>query len=128
MKAKRHRFWDIVGIMLLAGWFASVAALVTYDPHDPVRPLASPVNDHAFNLLSLPGAWISAQLYDLLGWSLFPALAVWYLAGIALLLRHQGNTWIIRLLGCQLLVPSVALLAELAHWPLNTQWHPASGS
>ena len=59
MKAKRHRLLDIVGIVLLAGWFATVASLVTYDPHDPVRPLAAPVNEHVHNLLNLPGAWVS---------------------------------------------------------------------
>lgn len=128
MKAKRLRLLDIVGIVLLAGWFATVASLVTYDPHDPVRPLAAPVHEHAYNLLSLPGAWVSSQLYYLLGWAIYPTLAVWFLTSVAMLLRHQAGTWIYRLLGCQLLVPSVALLAELANWPLNAQWHPASGS
>ncbi|HQR07965.1 MAG TPA: DNA translocase FtsK [Gemmatales bacterium] len=128
MKAKRHRFYDIVGIVLLAGWFATVAALVTFDPLDPVRPLGAPVNASAHNLLSYPGAWISAQLYNLFGWAIYPALAVWYLAGIALLLRHQPGTWIYRLLGCQLLVPSLAVLAHLIRWPLNAQWHSTNGS
>lgn len=128
MKAKRHRLFDIVGIVLLAAWFATVAALVTFDPLDPVRPLGAPVHASAHNLLSYPGAWVSSQLYYLLGWAIYPALAVWYLAGMAIILRHQAGTWIYRLLGCQLLIPSIAVLAHLARWPLNAQWHPASGS
>lgn len=128
MKAKRHRFCDILGIVLLAGWFATVTALVTFDPHDPVTPLAAPVHDRVHNLLSYPGAWIGAQLYFLFGWALYPTLVAWYLASLAILLRHQAGTWIYRLLGSQLLVPSLAVLAHLAQWPLNAQWHPTSGS
>lgn len=128
MKAKRHRFYDIVGIVLLAAWFATVAALAAFDPLDPVRPLGAPVHSSPHNLLSYPGAWVSAQLFYLLGWAIYPALAVWYLAGMAILLRNQPGTWIYRLLGCQLLVPSIALLAHLGNWTLNAQWHSASGS
>lgn len=128
MKAKRHRFYDIVGIVLLVAWFATIAALVTFDPLDPVRPLGAPVHASSHNLLSYPGAWVCAQLFYLLGWAIYPTLAVWYLAGMAILLRHQAGTWVYRLLGCQLLIPSIAILAHLGRWPLNAQWHSTSGS
>lgn len=130
MKAQHKRFIDLAGIVLLVGWFAAVVALTSYDPHDPVSPLAAPSHTTPHNLLSWPGAWFSAQCYYLLGWATLPALTTWYLACIALILRQRKDAgrWIYRLLGAQVLMLGTALLAHIYEWRISLNWHPAGGS
>jgi len=128
MKASRRRILDALGLLLLASWLAALVALFTFHPNDGPIPVAAPVNAVTQNLLGLPGAWLSSQLYHLFGWSLIPLLAAWPLLGLTLLLTNRHGVWIYRLLGALLLIPSTALLAHLGQWQLSEQWHPFSGS
>lgn len=127
-KTRQRRWGDLAAMLLLAAWFAAITALITYDPRDPVHPLAAPVHAFPSNLLSYPGAWFSAQFYHLFGWAIIPVLMAWYLLAIAILLRKQSHQWVYRLIGAQLLIPSTALLAHLSAWKLSLNWYPASGS
>ncbi|MFO0815976.1 MAG: DNA translocase FtsK [Gemmatales bacterium] len=131
MKNKKpapSRSRELLGALVLVTWLAATLAIISYDPHDPVRALAAPVNVTPANWLHLPGAWLAAYSYHLLGWAVLPALAFWFLAGSTLLLGRRSGVWAWRLLGTQLLIPAVALAAHQFQWQLSLNWQPLSGS
>lgn len=128
MKVTRRYYLELTGALLLVAWVGAVLSIASFDPQDPVLPLAVPVHPTAHNLLSFPGSWFAAHAYHYLGWAVLPTLAAWYLAAMLMILRKVKGTWVIRLLGTQLLIPSTALLAHVFHWPLSQQWYPVTGS
>lgn len=127
MKPSPPRIWFLTGLLLFIAWSATVVAVLTYDPHDPIAPLAAPAHSTPHNLLWYPGAWISTTLYQGAGWAILPILAAWYVLSIQLLLGKKTGNWVYRLLGCQLLIPATALLAQLCGWRINVYWQPLDG-
>ncbi|MBL8823646.1 MAG: DNA translocase FtsK [Planctomycetia bacterium] len=128
MKVTRRYLMELAGALLLIVWMGAVLSIASFNPQDPVLPLAIPVHPTPHNLLSYPGAWFAAQAYHYFGWSVLPLLAAWYLVAMFMLLRKVKSSWLIRITGAQLLIPSTALLAHLFQWPLSQQWYPLSGS
>src|SRR5262249_14106832 len=63
-------------------------------------------------LLGPAGAWLARALLGSLGVAVYVFLAGWFVFVLLLLLRRAWLTWILRLFGWLLLVPSTAVLAE----------------
>ena len=114
------RLWRMdltAGGLLLAGMLGAVA-LFSYDPADVAGNVA-PLNPTPQNLLGIPGAALAAAVIAAFGVSVPLLLAAWFVAVLWLFLRNGWLTWSLRLLGWLVLIPSVAVVADITAfaWP-----------
>src|SRR5205085_8471419 len=72
------------------------------------------------NLLGTPGHWLSRELYQALGSTVYLFFVAWFVVVLLLLVRKSWFTWTRRLAGWLLLVPSAAACADR----LGTTWLP----
>lgn len=107
---------EAVGVLAMAAAVLSVAALATFDPHDPCFFTYAGVGDRQVrNAVGRVGAEVGGDLLGLLGLSALlvpPALFYWgwvWVGG-----KRLARAWR-RAIGVGLLVPSVSLLATVLH-------------
>ncbi len=112
MPEVRHWRLDLAaGGLLLAGLLV-VLAVSSHDPADLPGPFY-PTNPQPHNLLGPVGADLSAGLLSALGDATPVLLGSWFVLVLLLLLRRRWLIWSLRLVGWLLLVPCVAVLADL---------------
>jgi DNA segregation ATPase FtsK/SpoIIIE, S-DNA-T family len=108
---RRWRLDLFAGALLLSGVFTAVAVF-SHDPADSVALSLQPAQPVPANLLGPLGAWLSAELYGLIGEGVYPFFAAWFVLVILFFLRRDVGQWLIRLAGWALLVPAVAVTAD----------------
>jgi S-DNA-T family DNA segregation ATPase FtsK/SpoIIIE len=111
---RRFRFaLDILALALLAGGLVVTLTILTFDPADQPGATVHPQNASPSNLLGLYGAVVARSLIDTLGVAVYPALVAWLVLVLALLLEGRRGVWCWRLLGWFIIVPGVALGADV---------------
>lgn len=102
MSESRQWHLDIMSLfILLAGFFLSFCVIAS----DPTNPTAT-------HLLGPGGHWVAERLQTTLGLSVYVAIASWFCLVFVLYFRHQRWSWIRRLVGWVILVPTVALMSD----------------
>lgn len=107
----RNWFWDAVATGMLFFGFILGIAMLGQDPPFPTQyelPEATSKNP-----IGSIGTWISGTIFKFLGLSSFFVLGTWFTMVFGLLLRNHPITWILRLTGWFVLIPSVSVLATL---------------
>ena len=104
---------DILALTLLAGGLVATLTLVTFDPADPPGATVHPQNATPSNLIGSPGASVARFLVDTLGVAVYAALLSWVILVLTLLLEGRRGVWCWRLLGWVIMVPGVALGADV---------------
>lgn len=108
--AERTSRLDVAALALLACGLLVAVCVLTHDPH---AAGAYPPPAKAPNLLGRPGAWLGQALFDALGLAVYLLLASWFVLVVLLVLRRGWLRWSLRLAGWLLLLPAVAMAAEL---------------
>ncbi len=86
-KVRRYLIWAA-----MAGvWLMIAAALVSYDPGDWPNRYVAPHNEHASNWVGRAGAWVAAELYDMIGPGVWIMMAG-ALAGLVTTARRKPIT------------------------------------
>ncbi len=106
-----------VTVLFILGLLVALSVF-SYDPADSPSRSVYPPHPHATNLLGFPGAWIASRLYDALGIAVYVLLASWLVVTLMLFLRQRLLTWLLRLAGWLLLLPTIAVLGDSADPPL----------
>jgi S-DNA-T family DNA segregation ATPase FtsK/SpoIIIE len=65
------------------------------------------------NLLGPAGGWVAQELYDTLGITVYVLLVAWFVLVLLLLLQRGVLTWSLRLAGWIVLVPTLAVVADV---------------
>jgi S-DNA-T family DNA segregation ATPase FtsK/SpoIIIE len=123
--AAHRRGQDLAGVILLILGVVVLLAMGTFDPADlPGR--VHPVHQSPHNLLGRFGAWLAQGLLDALGVAVGVLLGTWLVLAVLLFRREGRRGWAVRLAGCLLLVPTVAVLADRQRhaWPGWTSTGP----
>ena len=102
-----------VTVLFVLGLLVALSVF-SYDPADSPSRSVYPPHSHATNLLGFPGAWIASRLYDALGIAVYVLLASWLVVTLMLFLRQRLMTWLLRLAGWLLLLPTIAVLGDSA--------------
>lgn len=100
------------GGLLLSGLVVGLC-LLSHDPGRPAPEMIYPSTPAADNLLGPPGAWLAQTIHETLGLAMVPILAGWFVLVLLLFLRRRWLAWSLRLTGWVLLVPGVAVAADL---------------
>jgi len=104
---------DISAMILLAAGLVTTLTIITFDPADPPGATVHPQNTTPSNLAGHTGALIARGLVDALGLGVYPMLVAWLMLVLAILLEGRRGLWCWRLLGWLVLVPAVALAADV---------------
>jgi S-DNA-T family DNA segregation ATPase FtsK/SpoIIIE len=115
MSDRRYRL-DLAAFALLAVGLLVALCVLGNDPQPagPVHP-----RPEASNPLGPPGAWLAQSLYEALGVTVYLLLASWFVLVVLLFVRRTWLRWAVRLLGWLVLLPTAAVILELAgnYWP-----------
>lgn len=104
---------DILAVTLLVSGLVVTLTIVTFDPADSPGATVHPQNSTPSNLLGSYGATASRFLVDALGVAVYPAVVAWTILVLTLLLEGRRGVWCWRLLGWVIIVPGVALGADV---------------
>jgi S-DNA-T family DNA segregation ATPase FtsK/SpoIIIE len=101
----------LAGGLLVAGLLAALSVF-SYEPADPPAVAVYPANPEPANILGEPAAWLADRLFATLGVAVYVLLASWFVLVVMLFLRRSRLTWLLRLAGWLLLLPSAAVAAD----------------
>ncbi|MGF1583617.1 MAG: DNA translocase FtsK 4TM domain-containing protein [Gemmataceae bacterium] len=109
---------DLFGWGLLALGFVLAAAVLSHDPSLPPSGAVYPSLEKSENLIGPSGHEVATVLYDSLGLAVYLLLASWFTLVLMLLMREKYWLWWKRLGGWVVLIPCVAIAADVLEIPL----------
>ncbi len=113
MTSRRGSQFDVFALSLLVAGLFVAGCVFGYDL-TPASAATYPPPQTAAHVLGPAGADLADQLYQTLGSAVYVLLAAWFVLVLALLRRRGRWHWLLRFSGWALLVPCVAVLADLA--------------
>ena len=109
---KDHHFrFDLAAFALLCTGLLLALCLLSHDPD--TGPGVYPVPSASSNILGRPGTWLAQSLFEALGVAVYLLLASWFVMVVLLFLRRSWLRWSLHLVGCLLLLPTAAVVADL---------------
>ncbi|HXG10764.1 MAG TPA: DNA translocase FtsK [Gemmataceae bacterium] len=112
MTDRQHLRLDLAACTLLLAGLLVALCVFSYDPADPPGTTVYPPRPTPNNLLGPAGAALAHALHQTLGVAVYLLLAGWFVLVILLFLRRSLLRWSLRLVGCLLLLPCGAVLAD----------------